>query len=227
MYSDDDLLAISGLQHMAFCERQWALIHIEREWDDNVLTIEGRHLHEFVHEQGSGSRSGALMIRGLRLRSLEIGLYGVADLVEFHPSDDGAEVEGHPGRWRPYPVEYKRGVKRYDRADEIQVCAQALCLEEMFGATVRFGAVYHGQPRRRTETEISDSLRNEMKSLCARARELLDVGGRARPNVGRHCKNCSLVVQCMPGVISRDGSAEYMSRIIADISASPECERPG
>jgi CRISPR-associated exonuclease Cas4 len=195
---------------------------MEQEWSDNVSTMEGRHLHENVDEPGSVSRPDVVMIRGLRLRSLELGLYGIADLVEFYRCDGGAEIAGHLGRWRPYPVEYKRGSKRCGLPDEIQLCAQALCLEEMFGLHITFGAVYHAKPRRRTEVEISDSLRRKLKEQCSRARQLLDFIDRPVPNIGKHCGNCSLVTECMPEVIVKDRSAAYVSGIIANISVSQE-----
>jgi CRISPR-associated exonuclease Cas4 len=192
MFSEDDLLPISSLQHFAFCERQWALMYMEGEWSENRLTAEGKQLHEFVHGHGSENREGVRMVRGLRMRSLEFGLYGVADMVEFHPSKDGTKLTGRRGLWQPYPVEYKRGRKRPDHADEMQVCAQALCLEEMFAIPVRFGAIYYGQPRRRYEVEIADSLRHELLSACGRIRELYALKDNSRPNVGRHCESCSL-----------------------------------
>ncbi len=218
MFSDEDLLAISGLQHLTFCERQWALIHMEQVWSENVLTIEGKQLHDFVHEQGSESRSGVRMVCALRLRSLELGLSGVADLVEFHQSDEGVAVEGLRGLWLPYPVEYKRGRKRYDLADEIQLCAQALCLEEMLGVSVKTGAIYYGQPRRRVVIDISQELRDKLYSLCSRARELLELKVKPLANVGRHCKNCSLVEDCMPDIIKNDRSEKYISAILRDIA---------
>jgi CRISPR-associated exonuclease Cas4 len=224
MFSDDDLLPISGLQHLTFCERQWVLIHMECEWDENELTVEGKQLHEFVHEQGSGSRSGVLMVCGLRLRSLEYGLTGVADLVEFHKSEDGAVVEGHSGRWMPYPVEYKRGRKRYDHADEMQLCAQIACLEEMFSLDIPSGAIFYGQPRRRYEMDASDSMMNELKEACARARDLYDHKSKPRPNIGKHCQNCSLVIQCMPDVISNDRSLRYVEGIFRDLSLQSQQE---
>ena len=211
MYDEDDLLPISSLQHLAFCERQWALIHMEGEWSENVLTMEGRQLHEYVHEQGSTSKSGVRLVRGLKLRSLEVGLYGVADLVEFHKDDAGVPVAGLRGQYIPFPVEYKRGRKRYDIADEMQLCAQAVCLEEMFGVVVPRGAIYYGQPKRRAEVDLSDALRARLREYCVRARELLAHAARARENVGRHCASCSLAEQCMPEVVKNDESAKYVA----------------
>jgi CRISPR-associated exonuclease Cas4 len=226
MFSEDDLLPISSLQHITFCERQWALIHMEGEWSENVLTVEGRHLHDFVHEEGSESRAGIRMSRGLRLRSLEYGLYGVADMVEFHPSQDGIGIKDCRGLWRAYPVEYKRGRKRYDRADEIQVCAQAVCLEEMLGASIKIGAIYYGQPRRRTEVDLSADLRRELQSKCERARELLSLSEVPRPNIGRHCKSCSLVSQCMPDLMASDRSTRYMASVLDDLTSLQYKEMP-
>jgi CRISPR-associated exonuclease Cas4 len=211
VYDEDDLLPISSLQHLAFCERQWSLIHMEGEWSENVRTIEGKQLHEYVHEQGSTSKSGVRLVRGLKLRSFAFGLFGVADLVEFHKDDSGAPVSGLRGRYVPFPVEYKRGRKRYDIADEIQLCAQTVCLEEMFGTPVPRGAVYYGQPKRRAEIALSEGLRARLSEYCVRARELLSNASRARPNVGRHCASCSLAEQCMPEVLKNDASAKYVA----------------
>ncbi len=218
MFADEDLLLISGLQHLMFCERQWALIHLEQEWAENVLTVEGKQLHEHVHEQGVGVRAGVRMVRGLRLRSLTLGLYGVADLVEFHPCEAGAPLPGLSGRWLPYPVEYKRGRKRSDRADEVQLCAQALCLEEMLNISVMKGAVYYGQPRRRSEIDLCGELRREVGALCCRAREIYEIGRIPPPDRGRHCSSCSLENVCMPELAIRDESTGYIGDILKELS---------
>jgi len=139
-YTEDDLIPISALQHFVFCERQCALIHIEQAWTENRLTAEGRLLHERVHDQGGESRAGVRIERGLPLRSLRLGLVGVADVVEFHPLSEGG--------WRPFPVEYKRGKPKRNACDEIQVCAQALCLEEMLGVRIPAGALFYGKTHR-------------------------------------------------------------------------------
>ena len=128
MYCEDDLIPISALQHLVFCPRQCALIHVEQVWTENVFTAEGRGLHEKVHETEAESRPGVRIVRGLRLRSLELGLVGQADVVEFHVDAGGAAVPGREGRYRPFPVEYKRGKPKIDVCDEVQLCAQAMCL---------------------------------------------------------------------------------------------------
>lgn len=214
MYSEDDLILISGLQHLEFCERQWMLIYIERQWQENLLTIEGDQLHKNVHQAGSQSRGELRLATGLMLKNEKLGLYGVADMVEFHRDDDGGIVV--PGfkernrRWRPYPVEYKRGRKRWDVADETQLCAQALCLEEMLGASIAVGAIYYGEPRRRTEIELTDILRMKVEALCSRARALASGSAQPQYTPGRQCRACSLNELCMPELTS-DNSACYVA----------------
>lgn len=160
MYADDDLLLISGLQHLTFCERQWVLIHVEQLWAENFLTVEGGHLHENVHQIGSESRGEVKLATGLYLRSSKLGLYGVADMVEFHRDDErGVVIPGFKDKtkkWLPYPIEYKRGRKRWDNADEIQMCAQAICLEEMLGCSVPEGAIFYGEPKRRVKVALTE-----------------------------------------------------------------------
>lgn len=208
MYSEEDLLPISGLQHLNFCERQWALIHMEKEWVENVLTVEGMQLHLHVHEQGAESRGPVRLARGLQLRSLELGLFGVADLVEFHNTASGQI---------PYPVEYKRGRKRYDRSDELQLCAQAMCLEEMLKVVVPDGAVYYGQPRRRHRINLDVSLRDGVRRLCERARQLYEEKRLPPPRHGAHCRNCSLFTVCMPELGGKDRSKIYLDDIVKSI----------
>lgn len=220
MYSDEDLLLISGLQHVAFCEKQWVLIHMEQEWEENPLTIEGKHLHEFVHEQGRESRGAIRTVTGMRLRSLKLGLYGIADMVEFHHDSSGVEIKNianNGERWIPYPIEYKRGRKRYDIADEVQLCAQALCLEEMLGLPILKGAIYYGQPRRRNVIDFSLEIKDEVYRLCSKARKLYEGECAPQYNTGTHCKNCSLANVCMPNLTSKDKSAKYVENILKDI----------
>ena len=208
MYSDEDLLLISGLQHLSFCERRWAIIHMDQEWAENVLTIEGKQLHQRVHEQGAESRGQVRLVRGLQLHSFALGLFGVADLVEFHNTPEGL---------KPYPVEYKRGGKRYERSDEIQLCAQAMCLEEMLGASVAEGAIFYGQPRKRHQVDFDGLLRENVGFLCKRARELLEKKRIPPAIIAPHCGNCSLNSVCMPELSGKDRSKRYLEEIITCI----------
>ena len=209
LYDEDDLLPLSGLQHLAFCERQWALIHIEGIWAENRLTVEGRHLHERVHQTESETRNGVKTVRGLRLRSLRLGLSGQADVVEFH-AGEGAEV--------PFPVEYKRGRPKPDRSDEVQLCAQALCLEEMLGTSISRGAIFYGQPRRRHEVVFDQNLRGETEALAAAMHRLFDAGLTPVAPYQPKCDNCSLYNWCLPKSIpvKREAKA-YLDQIFKEL----------
>lgn len=216
MFSEDDLLPLSGLQHLLFCERQWALIHIEQIWAENRLTAEGRELHDRAHEAGSESRPGIRIARGLRLRSLRLGIVGEADVVEFRAAATGAELPGETGLWQAFPVEYKRGKPKRDDCDRVQLCGQALCLEEMFAATVPDGALYYGTPRRRQDVAFSAALRSETESLAARMQELYRDRVTPRASYGLKCEKCSLLTSCMPKTLGSGRAVErYLARAIA------------
>lgn len=215
MYADDDLLLISGLQHLTFCEKQWMLIHVEQLWADNLLTIEGGHLHENVHRIGSESRGEVKLAAGLQLRSLKLGLCGVADMVEFHRDDENGVVipafKDKTKRWTPYPIEYKRGRKRWDIADELQMCAQAICLEEMLYCTIPEGAIFYGEPRRRTRIALTSALRSEVAAKCERARLLASGGAKPAYTPGKQCGNCSMREYCLPEeTYMADRSQKYL-----------------
>jgi CRISPR-associated exonuclease Cas4 len=212
MFEDDDLLPISALAHLFFCERRAALIHIEGLWDENRFTAEGRNLHERAHEPALESRGDVRIARGLRLRSLRLGLTGKADVVEFRRLAEagaaaGGESSGLPagaalpstqGSWQPFPVEYKRGRLRREEGYEVQLCAQALCLEEMLGVAVPVGAVFYGQPRKRLEVVFSEELRRETETAAARLHELTRAGKTPVARYEKKCESCSLLSLCMP-----------------------------
>jgi len=260
MYTEDELLPISALSHIVFCERRAALIHLEGAWEENRFTAEGRKMHEKVHEGGPESRAGVRIARGLRLRSLVLGLAGQADVVEFwersssfaKASEDraisyqrseeeseeknrtdwtertnsgeekpglgsrgwGLEEEGFNRRehkerreensgWeRVYPVEYKRGRPKPDRCDEVQLCAQALCLEEMLGVEIPEGAIFYGQPRRRHAVVFDEALREQTKSLAKRMHELFEAGITPSAKCEKKCEQCSLKEVCLPKAVS-------------------------
>lgn len=213
MYNEDDLLPLSGLQHLMFCERQWGLIHIEQQWEENRLTAEGRVIHERAHDAGTESRPGIRTARGLRLRSLRLGLVGQADVVEFHRSEGGIILPGVAEAWRPLPVEYKRGKPKQDACDEVQLCAQALCLEEMFSAEISNGALYYGEPRRRTEVLFGSELRAQTESLAARMHHLYASAKTPPPVYEPKCDKCSLIARCMPRLLAKPPAvARYLAR---------------
>lgn len=205
MYPESDLLPLSALQHLVFCERQWALIHLEGLWEENRLTVEGHLFHERVDEYETEVRGDLRTVRGLRLRSLRLGLVGKADVVEFRrlpqeesTSGSGVCLDGVPGVWQPVPVEYKRGRPKPDRGDEVQVCAQALCLEEMLGVEIPGGVLFYGQPHRRYEVSLDEVLRKETEGLAARLHKLTEEERTPPARYEKKCKSCSLVSVCLP-----------------------------
>ena len=210
MSEDDDYLPLSGLMHILFCERRCALIHVEQIWADNALTTQGELLHERVDLPALEQRPGVRIERAVPLRSDRLHLIGKAEVVEFHA------VPGQPGRWQPFPVEYKRGRRRKWLHDEVQVCAQALCLEEMVGVQVPRGALYYAASKRRRDVMIDEALRAETISAAARYHEL--VGRRETPpaRLLPKCGNCSLHEFCLPelGVLSGRAVSRALSRAL-------------
>ncbi len=206
-YTEDDLIMISALTHYSYCRRRCALVHIEQSWTENIFTAEGRIMHEKVHEEGNESRGSVRIARGLPLRSLRLGLVGVADVVEFHRIGKGA--------WQPFPVEYKRGKPKPDRCDAVQLCAQALCLEEMLSAVVPDGALFYGRTRRRTDVAFDEALRRETEETATRVRDLIAAGVTPPPVYAKRCESCSLVAECMPKVIAKQKSVKrYLAEIM-------------
>jgi len=215
VYKEDDLLPISAIQHLAFCERQCALIYLEQIWDENRLTAEGKVLHERVHEADLEVRNDVRIVRGLRLRTLRLGLVGVADVVEFHRAADetGVRLPGAAGWWSVYPVEYKRGRPKVTDIDMVQLCAQALSIEEMLQTTVPEGAIFYGQPRRRQVVAVDSLLRNETARLAARLHDIMRSGITPPAVLAAHCQNCSLLDRCLPKVAARsDAASRYLDK---------------
>lgn len=203
MYSEDELLPLSGLQHVVFCERRSALIHIEGQWQESDRTAEGRLLHERVDLPGATNRKGVRIARALPLRSLALGVSGKADVVEFHQNPTV------PGESLAYPIEYKRGRKRPGLHDDVQLCAQAMCLEEMLGAPVPTGAIFHGTSHHRREVALDESLRARTRAAALRFHELVRRREVPRAIVIAGCKSCSLRERCLPelGAEGRQASA--------------------
>jgi len=206
-YTEDDLIMVSALQHIAFCERQCALIHIEQVWSESGLTAEGHIMHEKVHEQDRESRGNVRIEYGLPLRSLRLGLIGKADVVEFRRV--GKDF------WQPFPVEYKRGKPKHDNCDMIQLCAQAMCLEEMLSILVPNGAIFYGRTRRRLDVSFDDSLRRETEEAAEKAHQLIASGKTPLPVYEKRCKSCSLIEECIPKTIGKKSSVKrYLARMV-------------
>jgi len=204
MSADDDLIPLSALQHYLYCPRQCALIHLEQQWAENRQTAEGRLLHDRADTPAVERRHGVRTITAMPLSSAELGIAGVADVVEFYTGDSGES---------PYPVEYKRGRPKTHRADEVQLCAQALCLEAMFGVAVGEGALFYGEPRRREVVVFDDGLRT-LTLETIRATRAMFVAGQtplARYEA-RRCDNCSLLDLCQPRLLARAGGVDAWIR---------------
>ena len=203
MYAEDDLLPLSALQHILFCERQCALIHVEQLWSENLYTAQGRIMHERVDRGGRERRRDMRLEYGMPIRSLALGLIGKADMVEFHRQDDG---------WRPFPVEYKRGRPKKENWDKVQLCAQGLCLEEMLGLRVPKGALFYGKNRRRQEVEFDETLRRETADTAKKLHELIGKGYTPKAKYERKCDTCSFLELCKPKVTARKTSVEHYLR---------------
>ena len=192
MYEEDDFLMLSGLQHFAYCRRQWALIHIEQQWAENERTIDGQLFHKKAHDAGSTEKRGNLIItRGLHIKSAELGVTGICDVVEFHKSEQGITLFSFEGQWQPYPVEYKKGEPKENNADELQLCAQAMCMEEMLLCDIPYGSLFYGQNRRRTQVEFTNELRTQVKTMLEEMHELWKKGYTPKVKPQKGCNACS------------------------------------
>lgn len=202
----EDPIPISALQHAVYCLRQAALIHIERIWSENRFTAEGRVLHENTDEPGARQRGSVRRVTALPIACRRLHIAGVADVVEFRRDEDGTEI--------PYPIEYKRGRPKAHRADEVQLCAQALCLEEMTGRSVPEGALFYGQTRHRTAVKFDPELRQLTEETAVQFRDLFQAG-RIPPAVYRRerCDVCSLYDFCRPK-IARKSAVAFRDRSI-------------
>lgn len=230
MYDEDDLLPISALQHLLFCQRQAALIHVERLWAENELTVQGRQLHERAdsgrRELLRGRRAGVRVERAVPLRSMALGVWGKADVVEF-PAGGDADGAGGPTAAAPVPVEYKRGVPKKDGSDAVQLCAQAMCLEEMLGVAVPAGAIFYGQSRRREPVAFDADLRRRTADAAARMHELVATGTTPPAALMPKCRRCSLIDLCQPAAVGRRAgqhrsAAAFARRSVAESLASDE-----
>lgn len=199
MYRDDGLLALSGIQHFAFCRRQWALIHIEQMWSDNVLTTQGSIAHERAHDEGLRERRGdVLTVRGLYVRSSELGIAGKCDVVEFHADVTGHPLYGEDGLWRAVPVEYKHGRSKEGDEDRLQLCAQAMCLEETFACDIKVGFLYYAATRSRERVLLTDKLRSSVRDAVAEMHRLYERRYVPKVRASTSCRACSLAELCLP-----------------------------
>jgi CRISPR-associated exonuclease Cas4 len=200
-YTPDELLPLSGIQHFVFCRRQWALIHVENQWQENALTAEGRLLHKRVDNPFfTETRQGVITARAVPVASYRLGLTGICDVVEFSASSEGVHLLGREGCYLPAPVEYKRGREKHDSCDEAQLCAQAMCLEEMLSFSIPSAFLFYGETRRRVAVDLTYELRQFVVDMAAEMHAYFRRGYTPRVRTSKACRSCSLAEVCLPGL---------------------------
>lgn len=217
MYNEEEFLQLSGIQHFAFCRRQWALAYIEMQWQENVRTVEGKILHENAHDSGLKEKRGDLLIvRAIPIHSREMGVSGECDVVEFHKSKQGIVLAGREGNYIVTPVEYKRGKPKTDDSDVLQVTAQALCLEEMLFCTISYGYIYYGETRHRMKVEFTNEIRDKVKSIFVEMHKYYDKQYTPKVKVSKKCNACSLKDICLPVLNKKKSVSGYIENRILE-----------
>lgn len=217
-FKEEDYLQLSGLQHFSFCRRQWALIHIEQQWAENLRTVDGRILHEKAHDGSCREKRGDLLItRDMSIHSPTLGICGSCDVVEFYRGAEGIPLPGQEGLWQPYPVEYKRGAPKLTDADRLQLCAQAMCLEEMLCCQVPQGALFYGETRRREVVVLDEGLRSQVKALLTEMHDLYRRGRTPKVKPSKSCNACSLRELCLPKLARKHNVGEYLRKSVEEV----------
>ncbi len=217
MYREEDYLQLSGLQHFAFCRRQWALIHIEQQWAENLRTADGRIMHEHAHDGSFREKRGEVIItRAMQISSAELGISGECDVVEFHKSPDGIAIHGLEGNYTVIPVEYKRGQPKENDCDTLQLCAQALCLEEMLCCEIGEAYLYYGETRRRHTVVLDQQIREKTIAMIREMHQLYDRQHTPKVKRTKACNACSLKDICLPKLNQNRSAAEYLREMLED-----------
>ncbi|MBX4261555.1 CRISPR-associated protein Cas4 [Clostridium estertheticum] len=217
-YKEDDFLLLSGIQHFEFCKRQWALIHIEQQWQENLRTIEGEILHEKTHDDTVKEKRGDIIIsRGMKIFSHTLGTTGTCDVVELHKDSDGVNIFGRTGKYKPVPVEYKRGKPKEDESDVLQLCAQAMCIEEMLLCKIPEAYLFYGETKRRLKIIFDNELRDHVKIIFKEMHELYDRRYTPKVKISKSCKACSLTEVCMPKLCKNSSALNYIKKNILEV----------
>ena len=217
-YKEDDFLLLSGIQHFAFCKRQWALIHIEQQWQENLRTIEGEILHEKTHDNTIKEKRGDLIVsRGMGIFSRSLGITGACDVVELHRASDGVKIFGRDGTYKPVPVEYKRGKPKEEESDVLQLCAQALCLEEMLLCEIPEAFLFYGETKRRLKIILDDDLRGRVKTIFKEMHDLYHRRYTPKVKISKACKACSLTEICMPKLCKNSSVKGYIKKNLLEM----------
>jgi len=214
-FNEDEYLNLAGIQHYAFCPRQWALIHIEKQWQDNLRTVEGELLHKTAHDGQAFEKRGDILIsRGMPVFSTSLGINGVCDVVEFHKDITGVELFGREGRYLPYPVEYKRGKPKDSDIDILQLTAQAMCIEEMLCFNVKTGYLYYGEIRHRQEVSITSEYRNKVRAVVEEMHMYYNRQYTPKVKQTKKCNLCSLKDLCVPALGRFSTVEKYITKMI-------------
>ncbi|MBQ8515634.1 MAG: CRISPR-associated protein Cas4 [Ruminococcus sp.] len=217
MYSEEEYLLLSGIQHFVFCRRQWALIHIEQQWEENLRTADGRILHRNVHDSGfHEKRRDTVIARAMAVSSSRLGLSGECDVVEFRQSADGVPVFGLDGTYSVTPVEYKRGEPKQDESDVMQLTAQAMCLEEMLCCEIPQGYLFYGETRRRLKVEFDEALRQRTEAVIEEMHMLYSRSHTPKAKRTRACNACSLKEICLPALAGRKTASAYLKEMLGE-----------
>lgn len=217
-YKEEDFLLLSGIQHYIFCKRQWALIHIEQQWQENLRTIEGAILHEKTHDDTIKEKRGDLIIsRGMGVFSPSMGIVGSCDVVEFYKDPDGVNIFGRNGTYKVIPVEYKRGKPKEIESDAMQLCAQAMCLEEMLLCKIPKAYLFYGEIKRRQEIVLDEILRKSVIAMVKEMHELFDKRYTPKVKPSKSCKACSLVDICMPRLCKNPSVRSYIKNNLMEV----------
>lgn len=217
MYQESDYLQLSGIQHFRFCRRQWALIHVENQWAENSRTVDGQILHQRAHDSGLREHRGDLIItRDMHIFSPRLGVTGACDVVEFRRGTEGTPLAGEEGLFQPYPVEYKHGSPRADTANDLQLCGQAMCLEEMLCCSIPEGALFYGEPRRRTVVFFTPELRETVRRDSDEMHQLYHRGHTPKAKPSKSCSACSLKELCLPQLVRRESVQTYLRRAMEE-----------
>lgn len=216
-HQEEDYLLLSGIQHFAFCRRQWALIHIEQQWEENVRTFEGRVMHDKAHNPDfREKRKNILTVRAMKVFSRSMGISGECDVVEFHRSETGIALYGHDGLYIVVPIEYKRGTPKQHDADELQLTAQAMCLEEMLATQIEKGFLYYGETRRRVEVIFAQEIREKVRMYFAEMHSYYDRRYTPKVKMNTSCKQCSLYNLCIPQLCKSIPADKYVEDMIRE-----------
>ncbi|MEE0419288.1 MAG: CRISPR-associated protein Cas4 [Lachnospiraceae bacterium] len=216
-YKEDDYLMISGIQHFMFCRRQWALIHIEQQWDENVHTVAGELMHKKVHDPYlKEKRKDLIITRALPVSSRKLGISGECDVVEFQKCEDGIQLYGHRGLYKIYPIEYKKGSPKIGEEDILQLTAQALCLEEMFSTAIPEGAIFYGETRQREVIAITDERRAQVEDMFKEMHQYFARQYTPKVKYTKSCNACSLKNSCLPKLGRAVSVKAYMEKMLEE-----------